>query len=328
MQAHTRNKVNEYAAQQAKLNAVSNVAETFNVAPNVEQTLIDRIGEDANFLQGINLILVTEQKGQSLGISTTPNAARTNTKVNDRVPKQITNVDNIDSYDCIKTEFDVAIPWSLLDAWAHKPEFQKLIMNRITTQMAIDKLTVGFHGTSRAEQSNRAANPLGEDINIGWIGKLANDSQRCMTNVTYGADQEYKNLDAIVFDAIGSLIDPWHQKSADIKVICNQNTLKLKYFDMINTIAVATDKEAINRLMAQFTLGLRQVEICTQMADNDLLITSLDNMSLYTQRSSTRRYIRDNPNRDQLEIFNSQNDDYVYEDKGKACLIRLAPHKH
>ena len=51
------------------------------------------------------------------------------------------------------------------------------------------------------------------------------------------------------------------------------------------------------------------------------MITSFKNLSVYYQRQSRRRYIKNNPKRDRLEDYQSVNEAYVVEDYDKACVI-------
>jgi hypothetical protein len=55
-----------------------------------------------------------------------------------------------------------------------------------------------------------------------------------------------------------------------------------------------------------------------------ILITSFSNLSMYIQADSIRRQILDNPRRDQVESYQSENIDYVIEDLSKVALAESA----
>lgn len=323
MKNTTRIAFNQYKDDQAALHGVASVSESFAVTPNVEQRIVDETQASSDFLKLVNMILVDEKQGKSLGLSSAPNASTTDTTQAERVAKQIIDSHNIDEYDCGKTDFDVATPYALLDMWAHRPEFQQIMARRQVQQMAIDKVTVGFMGTSRAATSSRANNPLGQDVNIGWLQKIRAKTQRYMKDVEFGADKSYKNLDAIAMDAKNSLLDPWHRKSSDLVVICSSAMAMKKYFAIINRAQDNANSEVAERLLREQHFGMLPIVIADQCPDNALLITSLDNLSIYTQRASTRKTIIDNPKRDQIEVYQSQNDAYVIEDFGKVGLVEL-----
>ena len=54
---------------------------------------------------------------------------------------------------------------------------------------------------------------------------------------------------------------------------------------------------------------------------NAILITRLDNLSLYWQEGARRRNVIDNPKRDRVENYESSNDAYVIEDYDGIALI-------
>ena len=54
---------------------------------------------------------------------------------------------------------------------------------------------------------------------------------------------------------------------------------------------------------------------------NALLITRLDNLSIYWQEDTRRRSVIDNPKRDRIENFESVNEAYVVEDDRCAALV-------
>ena len=54
---------------------------------------------------------------------------------------------------------------------------------------------------------------------------------------------------------------------------------------------------------------------------NAMLITRLDNLSIYWQDGTHRRHVEEVPKRDRIENYESINEDYVVEDYGCGCLI-------
>ena len=194
---------------------------------------------------------------------------------------------------------------------------------RQVQQMAIDKVTIGFSGVSRADTSDRATHPLSEDVNVGWLQKIRAKTRRYMKDVEFGSDKRYKNLDAVIMDAKSSLLDPWHRKSSDLVVICSSAMALKKYFEVVNRTQDNQNAEVAERLLRDQHLGMLPIVLAEQCPDNAILITSLDNLSIYTQRESTRKTIIDNPKRDRIEVYQSQNDAYVIEDFGKVGLIEL-----
>ena len=55
--------------------------------------------------------------------------------------------------------------------------------------------------------------------------------------------------------------------------------------------------------------------------DDALLVTSLDNLSIYFQETGKRRQIVDNSSLDQVEEYQSSNDAYVIENYEKVGFV-------
>jgi hypothetical protein len=52
-----------------------------------------------------------------------------------------------------------------------------------------------------------------------------------------------------------------------------------------------------------------------------VFITRYDNLSIYEQETGRRRHIKEVPERDRIEDYQSSNDAYVIEDYDFACLV-------
>ncbi|WP_395459853.1 phage major capsid protein, P2 family (plasmid) [Azospirillum melinis] len=324
MRNDTRLLFNAYLARQAELNGVTNATAKFSVAPTVEQKLEDRIRESADFLKLINVVPVDQQSGEKLGLGISqPAAGRTDTSQNDRQPRNLVALDSRD-YTAIQTNFDTAIKYSQLDAWAKFPDFQVRVRNQTTQQIARDRLMIGWNGQTAAANTDLLANPLLQDVNIGWLKHIRTDAPaRVMDGVKIGnaAGADYKTFDAAVFDAVNELLDQWHAEASDLVVIVGRQLLNDKYLGLLNSADAPTEKVALQTLMLSRTIGGKQAISVPYFPPRSILITSPDNLSIYWQNGTRRRMIQDNPKRDRIEDFQSVNEAYVVEDLGKAALI-------
>ncbi|MBN0756452.1 P2 family phage major capsid protein, partial [Pseudomonas aeruginosa] len=98
-----------------------------------------------------------------------------------------------------------------------------------------------------------------------------------------GADADYKNLDALVFDVVSSLIDPWHRRDPGLVVILGRELVHDKYFPMVNKDQPATEKIATDLILSQKRMGgLPPVEV-PYVPEKGLMVTTLKNLSLYWQ---------------------------------------------
>ncbi|TRQ05901.1 capsid protein, partial [Salmonella enterica subsp. enterica serovar Panama] len=63
-------------------------------------------------------------------------------------------------YQCEQVNYDTFISYPKLDAWAAHSDFQSRISTQIARQVALDRIMIGFNGTSHAEKSNFSTNKL------------------------------------------------------------------------------------------------------------------------------------------------------------------------
>lgn len=323
MRNDTRKAFNAFKSQLAQLNGVENTSEQFNVTPSVQQTLETRMQESSEFLSRINMVGVDEIKGQKVGLGVSgPIAGRTNVEQKDRQTRDVAEL-TAENYECVSTEFDTHIRWAQLDAWARFPDFQARLRNAILKRQALDRIMIGFNGEKAAVETDRAANPMLEDVNKGWLQKYREHAaQRVLKGVTVGAGGDYANLDALVFDAVNEMIDPWYREDTDLVAIMGRKMLADKYFPLIQQHAeTPTEARAMDLIISQKRVGGLQAVRAPFVPDGAVMITSLANLSLYWQLGSRRRYVIDNPRRNRIENYESSNDDYVVEDYGFGCLV-------
>lgn len=327
MRNETRTAFSAYLAQLATLNAIASAAQAFTVAPSVQQKLESKIQESSSFLQAINIVGVRELQGDKLGLGVTGTiAGRTNTAVTDRATADISDLDSL-GYTCKQTNFDTHLNYAKLDMWAKFPDFQQRIRDAIVQRQALDRMLIGFHGTSAAAVTDRNANPLLQDVNIGWLQKMRTEAPTHVMDegavagkVTYGVGADYKNIDALVYDAL-MLLDPWYREDPSLRAFVSRDLMHDKLFPLVNEPTDPTEKIAADMLVSQRRLGgLPGVQVPFFPAGT-VLITSFSNLSIYYQDSARRRNIIDNPKRDRIENYESSNDAYVVEQYGMAALV-------
>lgn len=329
MRNETRKLYTALIAQIAALNGVDDATVKFSVSPSVQQTLETRLQESSDFLRRINIVPVLEQRGEKLGLGIgSPIASTTNTGAADRTTKDPSDVTG-NAYECTQTNSDTHLTYAKLDMYAKFPNFQERVRDAIIRRQALDRIMIGFNGTSRAATSNAAANPLLQDVNKGWLQHIRDQAaERVLdSGVTAnvikigGANQDYANLDAAVMDAVSSLIDPWYQDDTQLVAILGRDLLHDKYFPLVNQAAPATEQIAADLIVSQKRVGGLSAVRVPFFPAGKILITRIDNLSLYWQEGARRRAVIDNPRRDRIENFESSNDAYVVEDFGACALI-------
>lgn len=310
---------------------------TFSVEPTIQQNLYDLMSEEVSFLNKINKEIVDEIKGEKLGLSVSgPVMSRTNTTGS--AERTTTDPSNLKpfQYECVKCDFDTHLLWSKLDQWAKFPDFQTRISKHLARAYGQDLMRVGFHGVTAAPTTNKTTNPNLEDVGKGWLQNIREDKPEAVMDgvpaidgkpatpddVYFGthADNYYKNLDAIVKDAVNNLIPTWNRDAGLIAIVGAQ-LLDDKYFNVINQNHVPTEANAAEVLMATKRLGGLQAMVVPFFPQDKILITTLDNLSIYEQDSSRRRSLLSNPKKNCEEDFQSSNIAWVVEDYDLCALI-------
>ena len=331
MKKTTRIALNEYSQRVAQLNDTDNIASTFSVEPSVQQKLETKMQESSEFLSKINIIGVTEQEGEKVGLGVSgPIASRTNTANKERQTRDVSSLDNR-RYRCEKTNFDTHITYTKLDTWAKFSDFQTRLANAILQRQALDRIMIGFHGVKAAADTDIAKFPLLQDVNKGWLQHLREDAPervlgmgeknkpgKVIVGNVAGAD--YANLDAAVMDAV-NLLDTWYQEDTGLVAIVGRKLLNDKYFPLVNTKQAPSETLAADIIISQKRIGGLPAVRVPSFPENAVLITRLDNLSIYYQEGARRRRLIDAANRDRLENYESSNDSYVIEENGLAALI-------
>lgn len=125
MNPNTRSQYKAFLQQVALLNHLDarDVVTRFTVDPSVSQTLESKIQESSDFLKKINIVSIDEQSGQKIGLGVDrPIASTIDTDTKEREPLDPSSLDEV-GYVCTQTNFDTALKYAKLDAWAKFPDF-------------------------------------------------------------------------------------------------------------------------------------------------------------------------------------------------------------
>lgn len=311
---------------------VTSVKDQFAATPTVAQQLVDKIVEQDSFLQKINNLPVSELKGEKVfGSVSGVVPKRTNTDANDRAPQEVISL-STKGYELFKTELDFYIKYVTIDSWAKFPDFRERYNSWLRKAIAMARVRVGWYGTSAAAVTNKANNPLGQDVNKGWFQLLreynagaqwytegATDDQ-----IRIGAGGDFVNLDMAVHACL-QMIDPLYRQDKDLVVFIGDDLLALDKAALYSAQGeTPSEKERIANEKVTRTYANLPVDTPSGFPPRGLLITSYKNLSYYYQDSSVRRQILDNAKRDRIEEYSSVNDGYVIEDEEKAAGFEFA----
>lgn len=338
MRNETRELYHAFLETVADINGIASATEQFTVDPSVQQTLIDLKQENEDsFLGRINLRSVPELIGQTLGLDVgTPNASRTDTSGDgERKTTDPSGLHPVD-YQLFQTDYDTHLTYQKLDQWAKFPDFEVRIQNLIANAQRLAHVMIGFNGTSAAATTDRTANPKLQDVNKGWLqclrenrpAQVLDGSQNDASNppkvagkVTYGPGGDYATLDALVYDAVNSLLPSYAQDDVNLTAFVSRDLLHDKYFPIMNSDRAPTEQIARDTIMASKRLGGLPAERPYAFPAGKIFISLHANLSIYEQEGKRRRTIVDNPKKNRVEDYQSSNDAYPLEDLDFACLI-------
>ncbi|WP_271105117.1 phage major capsid protein, P2 family [Pseudomonas tohonis] len=316
----------------AETYGVDDACRQFAVEPSLAQELNDKITQKSDFLARINIVPVEQLKGEKVIIGLNgPATGRTDTSQRDRVPRHLLDLDS-KGYELFETNTDVALRFSTIDSWARFKDFQERYAAAVQRQIALDRIMVGWHGTHVAADTNIQNFPLLQDVNKGWLQIVREQAPQQILaagdavagKISLGGNGDYANLDALVHD-VKQMIDPVFRDAGDLIAIVGSDLLA---YDKGKLYAkqgdTPTEKERIESQQVIATYGGLPSFTVPFFPEKGVVVTSWDNLSIYFQDSSWRRYLQENPKRNQVEDYNSRNEGFVVEQLGKFAGIESA----
>lgn len=315
MQKTTRDALARYIDHLKKANSTDTVTAPFAVSEPEAARLINLQRESADLLGRINIIPCRDVEGVSGVMPLMSLAARTNTAVSAREPQDYGV--NLSEFECEKTEYDCAIPYSALDALAVYPDFFEKLDVALAVSRGLDQITIGWHGVSAVASTNRVAYPLLQDVNIGWLQKTrTNAPDRVRSSATIGAAGDFVSLDALVYGLVQGL-DECHRKRKDLVVIIDRDLLHTKMLESVAAGAASVEAEAaLTRILTTGKIAGLDIYDSPNFPSGTVVVTSLKNLSIYYQAPSVRRFLRDETSLSRMVDYFSQNEAYVVEDYG------------
>lgn len=271
--------------------------------------------QENDLFQLLNIIPVHYEYGEAVGlIQAMPGT--TNTNKFDRLPKLAASRLK---YRCQQMNFDSRIRFDKLDNFTQSDlNFVETFESYLDLHLLSGVLMVGLNGTHQSNNSNPETAPLGEDVAKGWLQKIREHAQnhngQSVLNVgEIGANGTYKTLNKAVKAGIAK-IKPIYV-DGDLIAICGS--------DVTPDNAIENNKDGlggqfITRL--QKLIGGCKAVTIPHFPSNAILLTRLDNLSLYVHRNNVRRGWIDGSELDSIYHYFSFNVDFVVENF-EACAL-------
>ncbi|WP_439287093.1 P2 family phage major capsid protein [Lonepinella sp. BR2357] len=293
------NKTSQNMAKSMKLDADGEPI-VINVNQKIERDLFKNIRQNS-FFNLINVVKTDYQQGESIGIKLPLIAS---TLDYDGRAADNAYISQANEFLCKKLSLDYYIPYSKVDAVAKYLEVKldqaiKILLDR---QWVLSLLITGFNHNE-----------------LSWLKKIRTAKPENVINGTkVGEEQTYKSINALVKAGLEKIGEPL-KNSGEFVVLCGRNIIPdhpvlIKYDDL------DPDQTAQIIISQKLIGGLRAVNV-PYFPENSILITRLDNISIYIQKDTVRYAEYEKPERNRTEIYTSMACDFIIEDCNAAALI-------
>ncbi|MCX9039155.1 phage major capsid protein, P2 family [Citrobacter portucalensis] len=301
--------------------AVILAGKSFAITGPQEERLLGAVQESSEFLTKINMPLVTDIQGEKVfsGMQQTI----TGRKASGRYRR---NIDPTGAkYVCAVTDSGVIIPWHLADTWARMgDDFMAKYAAFVQRQISLDQLMIGWNGTSVAASSDPSAHKLLEDVNKGWMQWMRDNlAKNILTDgktagkIKVGTDAtaDYTSLDHLAYDLRQGL-DPVHRQRTDLVLMVGADIIA-KEADAAGKMhgRTPTERAAMKQMDLMGSFGGLPAVVPPQFPARGCVITTYDNLSIYTQTDSMRRAFKDDDELAGLVDSYYRNEAYVVEDE-------------
>ncbi|WP_429134261.1 phage major capsid protein, P2 family [Aeromonas hydrophila] len=279
---------------------VNALARQFSISGPVETGLRAAVLESVEFLSLITCMDVDQIKGQV--VQTGIGQLYTGRKQDGRFKKKVGVKGN--TYELSETDSCAVLDWATLCVWANagsEGEFIELVSQFINTSFALDMIRVGWNGVKVSDDTDPDKHPLGEDVNIGWH-QLAREWEggKQIIKAEKGdkiyfdpeGKGDYKTLDEMASDLINTTIDPLFRQDPRLVVLVGTDLVAAAQAKLYSEADKPTEQIAAQHLAE--SLAGRKAMIPPFFPANRMVVTTLDNLHIYTQRNTRKRKADDN----------------------------------
>ncbi len=319
MENQTRLLYEKLCSKMAESYSVGSVEKQFSIDPPRARTLNNAIIEQENFLSRITSESVVDMQGEAILLQVGGMIAkRTDTEKNDRTPKWLGDM-SATNWQAHLTEFDVGIKYATLDTWARYKDFFQRYMTMVYQKIALDRLTIGWYGEGAQEESKPRTNTLGQDLNYGWIKRLADKNpdhymlsgEKEENTILLGKGGDYENLDMMVYDVF-SMIPKAHRTGKEVAILGQQ----LLAYDANKNLSLNVDDPRRKSGVMGMTNSYAGLPVVSpaNFPERGIMITDPKNLHHYYQAGRMRRQLEDTPKRNCVIDYISSNEAYTIGD--------------
>lgn len=324
--------IKQYQIDLAKSYGVEDTKEMFDVTPPKEVKLKESIISGSEFLQKINVLDVDQTEGTAVTVGqdhmATGRASTGRFQGGDVGLKG-------NEYKLQETDSIIKMTWVQQAAWINagsQNQFNKLVTSYANKQIAADIVKVGWNGIAAARPTDPATYPLGQDVNEGWqahVERLAPEQivkddgaggeiyfdPEGTTNLAGEPLYTYKTLDSMASDLINNVLAEQHMEAPDLVVLVGRELIAAAQYKLYNDADTPSEHNDAQKLAK--SIAGRPAYVPAYFPGKRMVVTSFNNLSVYNQRGSKRRKIKDNDDMARMESTYWRMEDYMVEDLEK-----------
>ena len=309
----------------------------FSIDAPKETKLKKAIMESNDFLKKINILDVQQIKGQAVTVGSDKLSTGRNKERFKGTTPDISGYE----FELSVTDTVIHITWARLAEWANsggQKEFEKKLMEYVTEQVGADMLRVGWNGTHAEKVTDPDTYPNGEDVNEGWHARIKRLAPGQIVGASFDNDEseiyfdpdgtrdaagnplyDYKTLDAMASDLINNVMHPAFRDAADLVVLVGRNLIAAAQYRLYTEADKPSEHNAAQKL--DKSISGRPAYVVPYFPGNRMVVTSLKNLSIYTQKGTKRRKTKDNDDLGRVESFLWRFEGYVVEEPLKYAAF-------
>lgn len=240
-------------------------------------------------LQRITLMTTRETNGYAYRLG--DNTIHTGRKLEGRYQKRVRTKGT--QFTLIPTDTYFNLPYDEMAILANANPTDKrlsIMMSELLHRLvALDMLRIGFNGKVIAGETDSEACPNGEDVNIGWhqLAKLEDKSNQVLTDtITLGQGGDFAHIDALANHLIETKLPKELRYDPSLVVMVGADLAAHHRLNLFNPYYTPADLSGAQMLTDR--VAGRFAFTPAFMPSKRLVVTTFDNLHIYTQADSGR----------------------------------------
>lgn len=317
--------LNQYAIQlaatcQTELSPKDGILLSITLDDKAQQELMKSFKARSDFLNGINWLTVRDMTGKKIF-----GALKGTTTGRKVVGRNRSIVEYGEMYQTQEIDSGVQIDWRLIDDLeVIQDNFEENLIRLTEHQFILDMLQMGWRGESEA--ANTQAEDL-SDVVKGWIAQLKEQNPaniitggKSAGKITLFSEKaDYKNLNELA-TALRNKLPAQYQERNDLVFFVGADLVS-KADVAIQGDLVSSGNDGLNNLYLKNYFGGMPAMIPPQFPRKCAVVTTLKNLSIYTQKGSCYRAIYEEQNTKDLISAYDRQECYIVENLNLMAAI-------